>query len=92
MAFASLIERGLLKPGAILTDPKGKAKAIVRPDGTVAMGDFVASIHKAGAKVNGAPTCNGWTFWHTDVDGERQVIDVLRAQVRSEFTSAGVPA
>ena len=34
-----------------------------------ALGDHRGSIHQVGAAVQGAPACNGWTFWHVDVAG-----------------------
>ncbi len=37
VAFASLIERGLLKAGATLTDAKGRVRALVRADGMVSL-------------------------------------------------------
>ena len=37
------------------------------------------SIHKVGAAVQNAPSCNGWTFWHFERDGVLVPLDVLRA-------------
>jgi modification methylase len=28
--------------------------------------------------LQGAPSCNGWTFWHVELDGKLQLIDALR--------------
>ena len=28
------------------------------------------SIHQVGAHLQGAPSCNGWSFWHLNVDGK----------------------
>src|SRR5262249_22667899 len=39
--FASLIERGLIAPGAKLVDGKRRHKALVRADGAIALGDIV---------------------------------------------------
>jgi modification methylase len=33
--------------------------------------------------VQGAPACNGWTFWHFEQEGARLPIDHLRQQVRA---------
>lgn len=90
--FASVVERGLLIPGTVLTDAKGERRVVVRPDGTVDSGDVAESIHKAGARANGAPSCNGWTFWHVDVGGQRRPIDHFREQLRAEFAEHGVAA
>ncbi len=76
--FGSLIERGLLAPGTQLTDRTRKITAIVIADGTIRAGSSQGSIHKIGAEVTNAPSCNGWTFWHFERDGTLVPIDVLR--------------
>jgi modification methylase len=85
--FGTLIEAGLLQPGTVLSDPSGRHHARVRADGTLsssnAMGEHRGSIHQVGAAVQGAPACNGWTFWHFEQGGSRRPIDQLRQQVRS---------
>jgi modification methylase len=35
--------------------------------------------------VQDATACNGWTFWHLDVEGKMMPIDVLRQQLRAEL-------
>lgn len=85
VAFASLIERGLVTPGARLTDSKKRHKAIVRADGAIAADDTVGSIHRVGAVVQGLDACNGWSFWHVETPKGLVSIDDLRAQVRSEM-------
>ena len=81
--FGTLIEAGLLQPGTVLSDPSGRLHARVRADGTLsssnAMGEHRGSIHQVGAAVQGAPACNGWTFWHF----QGRPIDQLRQQVRA---------
>ena len=52
--------------------------ATVRADGSLGLGNDAASIHKLGAQVQGAPSCNGWTFWHHEADGMAKPIDTLR--------------
>ncbi|MFT0858524.1 site-specific DNA-methyltransferase [Ancylobacter sp. G4_0304] len=93
VAFASLIERGLLAPGTLLTDARARFKALVRADGTLSLETApglgtVASIHKAGALAQGLDACNGWTFWHIQTRNGLQPIDSLRAVVRSEMAMA----
>jgi modification methylase len=87
--FGWLVERGLLTPGEVLTDPTGRVAARVRADGTIATstasGDHSGSIHQVGAAVQGAPACNGWTFWCVNLDGRRVPIDVLRQKLRAEL-------
>lgn len=81
--FSSLIERGLVSAGAILLDAKRRHRALVRPDGAIALGDAVGSIHRIGALAQGIEACNGWTFWHVDGPQGLLPIDALRAQVRA---------
>ena len=78
VAFGSLVEAGLLKPGTQMFDLKRRWQAEVRADGSVASGKLAGSIHGVGKDLQGAPSCNGWTFWHfADVDGLKPV-DELR--------------
>lgn len=83
--FGSLIERGMIKPGTVLKDSRGKYSARVRTDGTLISDDVKGSIHQVGAKVQGAPACNGWTFWHVENEGQLMSIDVFRQQVRGDM-------
>ena len=90
--FGSLIERGLLKPGTELTDLKGKIKAKVAIDGHLEVktktGIERASIHRMGALMQNAPSCNGWTYWHIQQRGKAVPIDALRQVVRDEMARA----
>lgn len=83
VAFGSLVEAGLLRPGDRLFCPKGEREARVRADGSLVAGEFSGSIHKLGAILENAPACNGWTYWRFKSDRGLQPIDVLRAQVRA---------
>jgi modification methylase len=85
--FGTVVERGLLRPGTLLSDPSGRFVAKVRADGTVISADFRGSIHQVGAAVQGAPACNGWTFWHVKMGEQFVAIDVLRQKVRAELAS-----
>jgi modification methylase len=76
--FGSLVERGLIPPGTRLFDRLRRVSAVVAADGTVVAGSFRGSIHKVGAAVQNAPSCNGWTFWHFERDGRLVALDVLR--------------
>ena len=83
--FGTLVERGLLKPGAVLTGLGGRHRAKVRADGSLVCADATGSIHRIAAHVQGLDACNGWTFWHFDYRGTPVPIDVLRQQVRAEL-------
>jgi modification methylase len=78
IAFGSLVESGALSAGTILFDRQRRVSAVVGPDGSVSAGELRGSIHKVGAEVQNAPSCNGWTFWHFWRDGKLVPIDVLR--------------
>jgi modification methylase len=85
--FAALIERGLVAPGAQLSDAKRKVKALVRADGAIALGETVGSIHRIGALAQGLEACNGWAFWHLETAKGLVSIDALRAEIRAEMAS-----
>jgi modification methylase len=88
IAFASLVDAGLIAPGAKLADAKRRHSALVRADGALAIGGIVGSIHKTGALVQGLPACNGWTFWHYEDAGRLVPIDDLRGRAREQLRAA----
>ncbi|MCO5156558.1 MAG: site-specific DNA-methyltransferase [Aquamicrobium sp.] len=89
VAFASLLDNGLIRPGAALHDARRRFRAVVRADGTLECGDVAGSIHKVGAQVQGLDACNGWTFWHYERHGGLMPIDELRRIVRLGIERAG---
>ncbi len=86
--FGQLVERGMLRPGEVLTSLNGRHRARVRADGTLVAADARGSIHQVGAALEGAPSCNGWTFWGFQRDGKTIPIDILRQQIRAEMQSS----
>ena len=92
VAFASVVEAGLIAPGTLLCDEKRRHRALVRADGTLALGQspgqVIGSIHKIGALAQGLPACNGWTFWHVEVGGKLAPIDALRGEIRAAMRVA----
>jgi modification methylase len=85
--FGTVVERGMLRPGEVLTSPRGRT-ARVRADGTLISDETKGSIHQVGAAMEGAPSCNGWTYWHFRRDGQMVPIDILRQQIRAEMGDA----
>lgn len=87
--FGTVIEQGLLKPGDVLFDHSRRFTARVRADGNLvaknAAGAHQGSIHKVGALLQGAPSCNGWTFWHYEQKGKAIPIDSLRQELRTQL-------
>jgi modification methylase len=78
VAFGVLVESGLVPAGTSLTDAKRRWTASVRADGSIACDSHSGSIHKVGAALQAAPSCNGWTFWHVVEDGSLTVLDAVR--------------
>ena len=88
VAFSSVVEAGLARPGEQLVDAGRRHSALIRADGALAAGPAVGSIHKIGALVQGLPACNGWTFWHIERDGQLTSINDLRATMREAMREA----
>jgi modification methylase len=78
VAFGLLVESGMVPAGTQLTDAKRRWSASVNADGSIACDGQAGSIHKVGAALQGAPSCNGWTYWHIEQGGKLQPIDALR--------------
>jgi modification methylase len=83
--FGSVVESGLLTAGALLVSRDGRHRAKVRADGTVIARDVSGSIHQVGAALEGAPSCNGWTFWCHETETGPVPIDVYRQRLRAEL-------
>ncbi|GHF24781.1 methyltransferase [Kordiimonas sediminis] len=83
--FGNLVERGMITPGETLYDSNKRYAARVRTDGTLIAEEVKGSIHQVGARVQGQPACNGWTFWHVEKKGELLPIDVFRQEIRAEM-------
>lgn len=88
--FGWVVERGLLPPGTVLQGPQKRYVAKVRADGTLVCGDATGSIHRIGAHVQGAESCNGWTFWQFEHNGKLIPIDVLRQRLRADMSATMV--
>ncbi len=76
--FGSLVELGIIKPGMNIFDQKKKINAKIMADGSIKYQDYEGSIHKIAAKILGAESCNGWTYWHYNFNGSTIPIDNLR--------------
>ncbi len=83
--FGALVEHGLVRPGDRLFCPQNRHVARVRADGSLANGEATGSIHRMGAHVQNAPSCNGWTFWHFKSDQGLAPIDLLRRKFRTQM-------
>lgn len=92
--FGWLLEHGYLKPGTELQDSKGRNKVKIHADGNIKTyeGTHRGSIHKVGAAVQNAPSCNGWTYWHYKEGNKMLPIDTLRQRLRTSIESAAMDA
>lgn len=83
VAFASLLESGLVRPGQVLYfGRRGEHRAVVLADGRIQHAEAVGSIHEVGSAIQRAP-CNGWDHWYyEDEGGARAPVDNLRKAFR----------
>ncbi|MBX0330622.1 hypothetical protein K2Z83_23470 [Oscillochloris sp. ZM17-4] len=85
LPFAALLEAGVLLPGQpLFFNRKRDISATVLADGSLRLPDGArGSIHRIGAALMRAPSCNGWDHWYfEDPSGDLRVIDDLREQIR----------
>ena len=80
--FGSLVELGVIKPGTEIYDQKKKINAKIMADGSIKYQKSEGSIHKVAAKILGAESCNGWTYWHYQSGNSLKPIDELRQRLR----------
>ncbi len=86
VAFGALVEAGFVKPGTQVFDKKRRWSATVRADGSLVcdpssgsgQAKLIGSIHAVGKDLQGAPSCNGWTFWHYEDEGAVKPLDAAR--------------
>lgn len=84
--FGALVETGMIAPGSLLTDTKRRWHAEVLADASIAHNGTQGSIHRVGATVQNAPSCNGWTFWHIEEEGALLPLDTLRQRYLAAMT------
>lgn len=91
--FGWLVENGILEPGTSLVDQKKRFEAKVSADGSLyaKTGKGIShrgSIHKVGAELQGAPSCNGWTFWYARHGQKWVPIDYFRENMRKKMVDS----
>lgn len=90
VAFSSVLEAGLLQPGQILYDQKKRVSATVRADGTVMCRGEAGSIHTMGRKAQASQSCNGWTFWYYEENGQLLSLNNLRMIIQKQMSKTGI--
>ena len=83
--FGMLIELGIIEPGDELTNQKGRIRALVRADGSLACNNVIGSIHFVGKTLEEAPSCNGWTYWYLVQNGKHILIDDFRKKIQTQM-------
>lgn len=83
--FGSLVEQGLINTGETLFDSRRRFVAKVRADGSLIAEKLRGSIHQVAAAMQSLPSCNGWTFWHVERQGQIVPIDHLRDRLRESM-------
>ena len=68
-------------------DQKKRINAKIMVDGSIKHQNSEGSIHKVAAKIIGAESCNGWTYWHCNMNGTMVPIDNLRQRLISRSVS-----
>ncbi len=82
--FGSLVELGIIKPGTTIFDNKKQISAKIMADGSIKHAQTEGSIHKVAATILGTESCNGWTYWHYNLNGVVVPIDQLRQRLISK--------
>ena len=85
VAFGLLVESGVIAPGTMVTDSRRRFCARVRADGSIECDGHSGSIHKVGAALQGAPSCNGWIFWQVTSETGLQPLDALRQRYLAQL-------
>jgi DNA modification methylase len=80
--FGTLVEMGVIKPGTEIYEQKKKIKAKIMAEGSIKYQKSEGTIHKVAAKIIGAESCNGRTFWHYQSGNLLKPIDELRQRLR----------
>lgn len=84
--FDMLLMAGYVRPGDKLYLDLPTCEAVILSDGCIQVGDRSGSIHRLGALLKNAPSCNGWKHWYfKDEHGQMHPIDELRQQYRARM-------
>lgn len=88
VAFAALLEVGLLQPGQTLYFRSDRSvSARIRPDAMLTIEGFIGSIHQTGQHLTDGSPCNGWQHWFYQTDqGDLLPIDHLRQEYRKKYS------
>jgi hypothetical protein len=84
VTLSMLIDSGIILPGAELVCPNPKVRGLLNPDGSIQV--IIDGKEKTFQFLSGAAryiekrSLNGWLYWSTMIDGERQNLGDFRDQ------------
>lgn len=84
VSMQEIVEKGYLKPGDKLYAKKKTREATVLENGQIQLNGLQGSIHKIGASLRDAPSCNGWMFWKFQRKDQFLLLDKLREEYREQ--------
>ncbi|MDA8015376.1 MAG: site-specific DNA-methyltransferase [Gammaproteobacteria bacterium] len=84
VSMAQLMDARYIRENQAIYTKNKKHSAVVLTDGSVKNGAGAGSIHQVGALIKGTESCNGWTFWHYEDNGQLKLIDDLRKTYRNQ--------
>ncbi|MBL0686304.1 MAG: site-specific DNA-methyltransferase [Sulfurospirillum sp.] len=85
VSMDELVKNKYFTMGQTIFTKNKKHIATILDDGTIKNGIGTGSIHKIGAKIKEAQSCNGWMFWCYDDNGETKLIDEKRKEYRVAY-------
>ena len=84
VSMKQLVETNYLRENQIIYTKNKKHSAVVLADGSIQNGSGKGSIHKVGAMIKDADSCNGWMYWYYEDGGELKLIDEKRNTYRKQ--------
>ncbi|MCA6085093.1 MAG: hypothetical protein LE179_02500 [Endomicrobium sp.] len=80
--FVDLVKKNIVRSGEVLyTCKRYNKKAKVLNNGKLLFeNNIIGSIHRIGAMIQQALSCNGWKFWYVLKDNKVLLLDDLRTE------------
>lgn len=84
VSMAQLVKSKYIQESQTIYTSNKKHAATVLADGNIKNGVGTGSIHKIGATIKEAESCNGWLFWYFEGEGKLTLIDEHRKNYRAQ--------
>lgn len=85
VSMRQLVKSNYIQESQTIYTKNKKHSAIVLPDGSIKNGIGTGSIHRIGAMIKEAESCNGWMFWYYEKKGKLILIDECRKNYREQY-------